>query len=562
MIFSEFASFLEKLEGTAGRNDMTVILASMYKQITPEEARLATYLVQGQLGPGFASPNMGIAEKQLIKAFGIEMEQMFKKAGDLGTAVEEYKTHLSAGRVKEYKKIKIAEIFWKLLEIAKVAGTGSQEIKQQLIRGLVEQVDGREAKYIIRIILGKLRTGFSDMTILDALSWMIVGDKSLRTEIEKMYNMRADLGEIAEEMVKNKKPLYLDPEIGTPIIMAKCERANKASEIWKRNGVCAVEYKLDGLRIQCHVSKSEIKLFSRGLEDMTSMFPDVVEGLKSQIKKSCVVEGEMIAVSPDGKTLAFNKTMNRKRKYDIEKMVEEIPMAIFLFDVLMIEDKGLIDVGNEERWKKLESLVEEDKTVRLIPRIIVKNESEIQKFFEKALADGMEGIVAKKLDASYTPGSRDFAWIKMKPVLDSVDVVVMGYSAGEGKRTDFGIGEFLVGVYDPKNEKFLTVSKVGSGATDEEWVKLRKELEKLRVDTKPESYEVTKQYEQDFWVRPSLVLEVVASEISVSPAHSSGYGLRFPRLISWREKKPEDATSVSEIAKLYKMQKVGDLNGG
>ena len=581
MRFFELCEYLEKLEGTASRNEMTVILAEMYKEMNPEEAKLATYLVQGQLGPGFASPNMGIAEKQLIKAFGSEMEQMFKKAGDLGTAIEETKNDN-----EKSKKPEIKEVFEKLIEMAKVEGTGSQEIKQKLIRDLVEELDGRSAKYVIRIILSKLRTGFSDMTILDALSWMIVSDKSLRKEIEKMYNMRADLGEITEEIVRNKKPRNLGPELGTPVIMAKCERATKASEIWKRMGTplrptgfggagCAVEYKLDGLRIQCHITNSKIKLFSRGLEDMTAMFPDVVSGLKSQIKKNCIVEGEMIAVSGDGKTLAFNKTMNRKRKYDIDKMAEEIPMAIFLFDVLMVDNKSVIDKPNSERWETLENMITSPLTplhnygegnvrgevVRLMPRIIANNTEDIQRMFDKALKEGMEGIVAKRLNAPYTPGSRDFAWIKMKPVLDSVDVVVMGYSVGEGKRTDFGIGEFLVGVYDSKQDKYLTVSKVGSGATDEEWRRLKNELKKLEVNEKPESYIVTKQYEQDYWVRPSLVLEVAASEISVSPAHSSGYGLRFPRLISWREKIPSDATSVIEIAKLFKMQKVGDSDG-
>jgi len=546
---------------------MTVILAEMYKKMKPAEARLATYLVQGQLGPGFASPNLGIAEKQIIKAFGPDLEKVFKRVGDMGKAVEEYKKEKN----KRTNEPEIYDIFQDLLKIAEAEGTGSQELKQKLIRDLTDGLDGRSAKYVIRIILGKLRTGFSDMTILDALSWMISKDKSLRKDIEKMYNMRADLGEIAEEMVKNKKPRKLEPEIGTPIIMAKCERATRASEIWERNNMCAVEYKLDGLRIQAHIQYSKsndqcsIKLFSRGLEDMTSMFPDVVAGLKRQIRQSCVIEGEMIAVSPDGRTLAFNKTMNRKRKYDIDKMVEEIPMAIFLFDVLMEDSKSVIDEVNEKRWEILNQLIVNSNSnreiVRLIPRVIAKDVEDIQKMFDKALKDGMEGIVAKNLHAPYTPGSRDFAWIKMKPVLDSVDVVVMGYSVGEGKRTDFGIGEFLVGVYDPKNDKYLTVSKVGSGATDKEWVRLRRELEKLSVAQKPVNYEVSKQYEQDFWVKPSLVLEVVASEISESPAHSSGYGLRFPRLISWREKKPEDATNVSEIAKLFKMQKVGDFDG-
>lgn len=574
MLFADFCRFLDRLEKTSGRIEMTVILAEMYKQMPPEEARIATYLVQGQLGPSFANPNFGMAEKQILKVLGGEADNLFKKMGDLGSAVESYKSQVLNSKQFSEAKFQISDVFEKLLEITKVEGNGSQELKQRLLGNLAEAVSPIEAKYIVRIVLGKLRTGFSDKTILDALSWMMSGDKKNRDDFEYMYNMGADLGMVAETVIKFSnyeeiKRLRIKPNLGTPVIMAKCERAESAEEIWDRNGQCAVEYKLDGLRIQAHIqcSKSNvqcsIKLFSRGLEDMTDMFPDVVVGLKKQIKKSCIVEGEVIAVSDGGRTLAFNKTMNRKRKYDVEKMAKEIPMAIFLFDVLWVDGESVIEKGNGERWKILENMVQsnnqtksnDQSIIRLMPRMVAQSASEIKDFFSKAIGEGMEGIVAKKLEAPYTPGSRDFAWIKMKPILDSVDVVVMGYSAGEGKRAGFGIGEFLVGVYEHKTGKYLTVSKIGSGATDAEWKRLSCELGKLTVDKKPEVYVVNKQYDQDIWVKPSLVLEVVASEISESPAHSSGYGLRFPRLVAWREKKPEDATSVEEIGKIYKMQR-------
>lgn len=549
---------MQQLEETSSRTEMTKILAKLFGESTPADARLIAYLSAGQLGPGFDAPDFGVAEKQAIKAISRltdkSVESLFKKTGDLGKTVEELSVSKSGD-------LTVAQVHARLLDVAQASGAGSQDKKQELIGELIKDVDPVSAKYVIKIILAKLRVGFSDMTVLDSLSWMITGDKKLRDEIEQMYNVRADLGEIAEELVKTKKPHLMQPELGTPILMAKAERATSAVQIWERNNKCAVEYKLDGLRIQAHVDqKKGVKLFSRGLEEVSAMYPDIVAGLLRQIKHNCIVEGEMIAVDGQGKTLEFKKTMNRKRKYDIDAKVAEIPMSVFLFDLLWLDGKSVIAQTNKERWETLKLIVKTDGVVKLMPRITVESSGEIDTFFNKALAEGMEGIVAKRLNSPYTPGNRDFSWIKMKPVLDSVDVVVLGYSAGEGKRTDFGIGEFLVGVYEPKSDRFQTVSKVGSGATDAEWVKLRQELEKLRVAEKPERYDIAKQYIQDYWVRPKLVLEVVASEISESPAHTSGFGLRFPRLIAWRDKKPEDATTVAEIEKMFKLNKKGGDN--
>ena len=248
----------------------------------------------------------------------------------------------------------------------KGGGEGSQEVKLSAIGRLLSELDARSAKYAVKMVLGKLRTGFSDMTVLDALSWMIGGDKKLRPEIENMYNVKADLGEIAEEIVKHKKPRKLEPEIGTPVLMARCERAKDAAEIWERNGKCALEYKLDGLRIQAHVAKKGVALFSRGLENVTAMYPDVTEGLAEQIKRECIVEGEMIALDKHGKFLPFQETAQRKRKYQIAEMVGKVPLTIFLFDVLVADRTNMTNRTYEERRRKLEELVERGGAVRLV----------------------------------------------------------------------------------------------------------------------------------------------------------------------------------------------------
>ncbi len=488
MKFGELAKELEKLEKTGSRIEMTKILAGLFGRASPADARLIAYLSQGRLGPAYNSPDMGVADKMMVKALGEKAGELFKQLGDLGRVAQE----LGKGE----GSLSIVEVHQKLMEMAQAGGGGSQERKQQLIRDLLAGLDPVSAKYAVKIVLGKLRTGFSDMTVLDSLSWMITGDKKLRQEIEKMYNVRADLGEIAEELVKHKKPREIAPQIGTPILMARAERAKDVEEIWERNGKCAVEYKLDGLRIQAHVKGKNVTLFSRGLENVTAMYPDVAEGLASQLKKESIVEGEMIGLGENGRFLPFQETVQRKRKYDISEMAKKIPLKIFLFDVLVVGGRNVMQEGNGERWKLLEGLVEKGETVKLIDRKIAKSAKEIEEAYRKALGDGTEGIVAKKLDGVYQAGARDFNWIKYKKsyhesaLADTLDVVVMGYDAGQGKRSGFGIGDFLVGVYDAKEDRYLTVAKIGTGLTDEDWRKMKKLIDELKVGKKPENYVV------------------------------------------------------------------------
>ncbi len=560
MKFGELAKYLQKLEGTSSRNEMTVILAELFKDASPQDARLIAYLSQGRLGPAYNSPDTGVADKSMLKVLGEKAGMLFKQKGDLGLVAQE----LNQGK----GSLSIVEVHDKLLEIAGDGGTGSQERKQELIRKLLNELDPVSAKYVVKIILGKLRTGFSDMTVLDSLSWMIEKNKKLRPVIEQMYNVRADLGEVAE-LIKSRragelKSLSIDPEIGTPVLMAKAERATTAAEIWERNGVCAVEYKLDGLRIQAHISHF-VTLFSRGLEDVTHMYPDICEGLKKQIKQDCIVEGEMIAVGTNGRFLPFQETVQRKRKYDIGEMAKKVPLKIYLFDVLMTNRTDMTHRTNRERREELEKLVGPGETVKLMSRVIAKDTNDIEKFFEKAIKDGTEGIIAKKLDGEYQAGARDFSWIKYKKsyakstMADTLDVVVMGYDEGQGKRSKFGIGDFLAGIYDPQNDKYLTIAKVGTGLTDEEWRHMKKVLstQSSVLSKKPENYEVSKQMNCDHWVSPKIVVEILADEITKSPMHSSGWALRFPRLISFRDKKPQDATTIVELASMLKLQQKG-----
>lgn len=558
MEFRQLAEYLEKLEKTSSRNEMTVLLADLYRGVKPEEASEVTYLLSGTLGPAYRSPIFGVADKMMLRALGEKSTEVFKRVGDIGLVAEELHTRRSAN------ELSTEEMFTKLNLVATTGGEGSQEKKLELIRELLTHLDAKSAKYAVRIILGKLRTGFSDMTVLDALSWMVTGDKSLRKGIEAMYNVRADLGEIAAELVRYKKVRQIEPELGTPILMAKAERASSADEIWERNGECALEYKLDGLRIQAHVmfgkgkQLPQVVLFSRGMENMTETFPDVVEGLQKQIKTECIVEGEVIAVGKDGKFLPFQETMQRKRKHDISEMAGKIPLQMFLFEILYYDDKSVMELGNDVRRTLLEKVLDDGPTIHLIERKIAHHTEDIENFFDTAIAEGTEGIIAKRIQGHYQAGSRDFNWIKYKrsydksALSDTIDAVVMGYDFGQGKRSAFGIGDFLIGVYDATQEKYFTVAKIGTGLTDEEWRTMKKKIDSIQSVQRPEEYVVSKEMGVDVWAKPEIVVEIQADEITKSPMHTSEYALRFPRLISWREKKPEDATSLQELVSIGK----------
>lgn len=569
MKFAELAEDLEKLEGTSSRLEMTKILAEMFAKVDPEEGKILAYLSAGSLGPKYNNPDMGMAEKQVLKAVALavgeneeKVTSEFKRAGDVGKAVKILKKETDHG-----KQLEVKQISERLLEIARESGTGSQGKKIELMAKLINDVNAQSAKYAVKISLGKMRSGFSDMTVLDSLSWMIKGDKSLREKIEDIYNVRADLGEVVKIIKKTSgdiEKIKVDPVIGTPILVARAERAKNPQEIEERmGGESAAEHKLDGLRIEAHIQKDQVILFSRGMENVTSMYPDIVEGLKQQVHDDCILDGEMIAVGKDGKYLPFQETVQRKRKYDILEMMSQIPLKYYTFDILSLNGKNMLNTANRERRKILEKVVRGDgkDIVRLMPRKIVKTAEEIEKYFREALALGTEGVVIKKLDSIYQSGSRDFNWIKYKKsydetgVADTIDAVVMGYDAGEGKRQVFGIGGFLIGVQKGESGKFQTIAKIGTGLSDEEWRELKKRCDEIKTAEKSEDYEVTRAMLCDVWVKPKIVVEIKCDEITKSPMHSSGLALRFPRLVSFRELKPEEAATTAEIKRLFELQK-------
>lgn len=390
MFFSQLSEYFSKLEKTASRNEMTLILADLFKKSTSEEIGYICYLLQGRVLPLFEPVEFGLADKMMIKAIARGYNQgsekvmkLFKRAGDLGTLAQT----LNSKPETRNQKLSVAEVYKTLYELATTTGAGSVEKKVVILSSLLQKVDNLSSRYIVRIPLAKLRLGFSDMTILDALSWMGSGDKSARKYIEAAYNVRPDLGYIAK-IVKSSRVngltgLKIKPEVGVPILMAKAERLSSGEEIIKQIGRCAVENKYDGFRIQVHFSKelknlrikelrnketmglfeepkkSFVRLFSRNLEDVTAMYPDIVRGVVDQIKvKEAIFEGEAIAFNPKtNEYLPFQETVQRKRKYDIGQKSIDVPLKLIVFELLYADGESLIDKPWEERRKKLEAII-------------------------------------------------------------------------------------------------------------------------------------------------------------------------------------------------------------
>lgn len=421
--------------------------------------------------------------------------------------------------------------------------------------------------------MGTLRLGFSDMTIIDALSWMEVGDKSLRGTIEHAYNICVDIGLIAQTLKeKGIKALEdMQVKIGIPIRPAAAERLPTAKAIVEKLGPCVAQPKLDGFRLQIHIKKSghktDIHFFSRNLLDMSSMFPDIVEEVKKLDVKELICEGEAIAYDEDTNTyLPFQETVKRKRKHGIEEAVAEYPLHVVIFDLLYLNGESYMDKNNEQRRDKLLALFRgvKSKKIMVIEEKKITTAKELEQYFLENIESGLEGLVVKKPDSIYQPGKRNFNWIKLKRqeeghLEDTIDVVVLGYYAGSGKRANFGLGAFLVGVYNKEKDVFQTVAKVGSGLTDEGWKEFKRKCDKYKTDHRLSRVECAKELTPDVWVSPEIVCMVRADEITMSPTHTAGktadhlgYALRFPRFIDYRtDKSPTDATSVKEIKHMY-----------
>jgi len=573
MKFSELASYFEKLEATASRLALIDILSELFKNSPKDEIGKIIYLTQGRIAPFFEATEIGMADKTVAdaigRAYGTSKESVLKlygKVGDMGLAVSQ----LSSKESIKNSKITVSEVFEILTEIANTKGNGTVEKRLTLLSDLLKKVDSLTAKYLARIPLGNLRLGIGDPTILDGLALAILGDRSKRKLLEGAYNRTSDLGLIAEILVSKGLTAVqnLKVQVGKPIRSELCERLPSPQKAIEKMKVVDVQYKYDGFRVQIHKNGDEVRMFSRNLESMTHMFPELIAATLSQVKaKTAILDSEALAYNPESEEfLPFQETTKRRRKYNIDELSKTLPLKAFVFDLLYKDGKSYIDEPLTTRLKVLKETIKEDDVLIATKNQTVSDGEELSVILDDAISKGLEGVVIKKLDSKYEAGGRNFNWVKLKRATsgelnDTIDCVILGYILGKGKRTAFGAGALLVGVYDSEKDEFVTVSKIGTGLTDEEWIEIHKRADKIKIDHKPAR--VSAVLEPSVWIKPEIVIEILADEITRSPIHTAGkseteagYALRFPRLVSFRssDKKAEDATTVKELISMYKQQ--------
>lgn len=586
MTFKKLATYFTQLEETSSRIKITEILADLLRKADKDEVDKICYLSLGRLGPLYTGVEFNLAEKMMLRvisqAYDVSEQKVrgeYKKIGDLGEVAEKY------DKREKPKPLSVNQVYERLEQIAQDSGEGSVERKISNLAKLLDDLDGESAKYVVRIPLGRLRLGFSDLTILDALSWMVTGDKSKRQEIEEAFNNRADVGQISQILkskgLKGLKSLKV--QLGVPIMPALCQRLPTAEEMVKKLGKMAVEPKYDGTRLMVHFSKKKkweekedqlafdfqpkgfVRTFTRNLENTTHMFPDLVEAIFKEVKaQEAILDCEGIGFDPKtGKFLPFQETIKRKRKYGVGKKAKEIPLKFFCFDILYKDGRDLLKTPFSERRAILEKTVSpKNKTLVLSPQIVTENPQELRKYHDEQIKKGLEGVVVKKWEETYDPGRRGYTWVKFKQekgkkgagLADTLDCVVMGYYKGKGKRASFGLGAFLVGVR--RRGEFLTISKIGTGLSDKQWRDMYKRCRKVKTKEKSKEYQVAKDLTPDSWCSPKIVVEIEADNITKSPIHTAKYALRFPRLVKFRDdKSPSQATTLREAEKLYNLQK-------
>ncbi|HEX8932496.1 MAG TPA: ATP-dependent DNA ligase, partial [Patescibacteria group bacterium] len=571
MTFSELSQYFDKLEATSSRLALIDLLSELFKKVkTGQEIEEICYLVQGRVAPFFEPIEFGMADKMVAQAlaatYNLPREKVlehYAKQGDLSLVA----FHL-AEKTKHQGRGSVSEVFKKLLELAQITGVGSVEKKIQFLKDeLFEKLDTASVKYIVRIVLGNLRLGIGDPTILDALAVALLGDKSKRKELEGAYNRTSALGLVGktlqEEGLETIKKLKV--RVGFPIRSELCERLPNAQKVIEKMGKVDSQYKYDGFRVQIHKNGDEIRMFSRNLEDMTHMFPELIEGARKQVKvKTAILDTEALAYQPESEEfLPFQETTKRRRKHNIEEVAKALPLKAFVFDILYADGKSLIDEPQSERMKVLAKVVAEGEVLIASIGKVLSDHQELQNMLDDAISKGLEGVVVKKVDSPYEAGGRNFNWVKLKrhssgELHDTIDCVILGYVYGKGKRTAFGAGALLVGVYDAEKDEFVSVTRIGTGLTDDEWRSIKERTKGLEMDHKPAR--VNSIIVPSVWVKPEIVIEVLADEITRSPMHTAGarakgegsgvegepgYALRFPRLVTFRDrdKKPEDATT-------------------
>ena len=582
MRFVDLAGAYERLEATSKRLEMRAILAGLIRPLRPPDLGRVLFLSQGVLRPEYEGVELGVAtslaRRAVSTATGTDEDEVTRRtqqSGDLGTTAGELIARLA--RLETEDPLSVAYVYSELERIAAARGPGSQEVKVEALVRLLGRAGPLEAKYLVRFVIGTLRVGVREMTILDALTDAFAdGSKEARVRIEAAFNLSSDLALVAGARVTRGLDglSEIRLEVGRPVRPMLAEREPTLAAILERmGGTAALEYKYDGLRVQAHVgAHGEVRLFSRRLEEISAQFPELRSALPEAVGSvPAILEGECVPIDPDTDEIRPFQEVSRRRgrKHDLDRLQQEVPVCLFLFDVLLSNGEVVYDRPFPERRKILEGMIRPSERVRVADQRIVHTPDQATAFFDEALAGGAEGVVAKSLQpgSGYRAGARGFWWIRYKRdytagLSDSIDGVIVGGFHGRGRRAG-RFGAYLLAVYNPDQERFESFCKVGSGFDDAALAEMPTRLKGFELPAP--SPGVVSGIVPDQWFRPHVVLEVKGAELTLSPIHRAAQGavrpelglaLRFPRFTGRirEDKGPSEATTSTELLEMYRLQ--------
>lgn len=550
--FKALAHLCEELEATTKRLRMTSLVADFLRDLEAEEVKPAVSMILGRPFPKRSQQTLDVSWatltgiiRRITKANWKVFMEAFGETGDVGSAT---KTLFESSKIDKQstlfqRKLTILEIKRGFEAIAQPAGSGSREKKERLTEALLSLASPLEAKYLVKIFIGEMRTGFYEGLMEQAVSKAF--QISLET-VQKASMTMGDVGDVAA-IAKNQGKeglLKIEFKVFRPVGLMLAQTASDVAEALKEHGgETAFEHKLDGARVQIHKRENDVRIFSRRLTDVTSSLPEIVQMVRKNVKaEKAILEGEVIAVNSQGYPIPFQHLMRRfKRVHAIEDMIKKIPVKLYLFDVLYLDGESLISLPYTQRRQILADHAGE---VQLTKQLVTDKMEEAERFLKESMDAGHEGLVAKKLDSEYTPGIRGKRWLKIKPVLAPLDLVIVAAEYGYGRRHEW-LSDYYLAARDTETGEFLMVGKTFKGLTDTEIIEMTKRLKELTI--KEEGRRVV--------VIPKIIVEVLYNEIQKSPKYKCGMALRFARINRTREDKTaEEADTIQAVREIYEKQ--------
>ena len=544
-----FAELCQRVEGVSGSLEKIDLVAAFLKNLDDDDLAVASGFIMGDLFSPSMDLVMGVGPSILYEAMaracGCSTERisdMLRATGDPGlvasAAVDKKKPIGFAAFIKD-EPLSIKEVYQRLVAVARASGKGSQDAKVKNLQYLFSQATPLEAQYIARLAIEDMRIGIGEGGVRDAIAQAFSQDAS---KVERAYNLTNDIGLVA---VNARKGTLADLSvlINHPIKMMLAQVGEGISASMQELGSAAIEWKYDGARVQIHKDGKRVRIFSRRLEDVTRSLPEIVRLAQEVRADKAILDGEVVAIGKDSRPLAFQEILKRfRRKYNVEKQAKETPLHLFLFDLIYLDGQSTVDLPLTRRRELLEGIA--DPSI-LADQVISDSVQKAEEIYHQALEKGHEGLILKNSMSVYAPGKRGKNWLKIKPVMETLDLAVIGAKWGEGRRASF-LGSYRLACLDEATSKLQDIGWVATGLTDEALAELTELFREL----------ILVQNGMEVELKPAVIFEVAYEEIQKSQSYSSGYALRFPRLVRVRDDKSlEEADSLERVESLYRVQR-------